>query len=487
MSTIEIFDKLYSLNTQTFELYYDQEISSTKSMGEVIKQLKKIQNLTQLQEFFLAGSQITKIPKEIKYLTLLQIFTICSCQISKIPKEIQYLTYLQMLDLSDNQISEIPKEIQYLTQLQTLNLNDNQIKVIPKEIQYLTQLQQLYLVSNQIKEISKEIQYLVQLQELNLSNNQITKISKEIKYLIQLQIFYLYDNQIKEIPKEIQYLTQLQNLSLAKNQITKIPEEIKYLTQLRELYLNNNQITKVFQEITYLTQLRQLYLGDNQITEIPLEIINLRNLRYLNYNNNPIDNLNNPIVHRFITRIRNRGGNIHNLYNDGQNIHSSLIQQSIKQSIINLLQEIKKPLDYDYLNDQIFTAETKMALTEYCNDSSVHSELECTFSDVLSAVLLEINKFSPNVQIEVKKRINEEMNDAECKCFTGRLSRIVNSLSGYSDKVIIKISSAEEIGNIITLMKSKYVSIDDIKNNVKKEMVDRGYADEIIDEWISYI
>jgi len=38
------------------------------------------------------------------------------------------------------------------------------------------------------------------------------------------------------------------------------------------------------------------------------------------------------------------------------------------------------------------------------------------------------------------------MDDGICKCFTGRLSRLVNSLSGYSEKVSIKISSAEEIG-----------------------------------------
>ena len=368
-----------------------------------------------------------------------------------------------------------------------LNLSYNQLTEIPKEIQYLTQLQSLALYRNNITEIPQEIRYLTQLQQLDLSQNQITEIPQEIQYLTQLQQLYLYSNQITEIPQEIQYLTQLQYLKLHFNKITKIPQEIQYLTQLQRLRLFGNQITEIPKEIQYLTQLQHLYLSYNQITKIPLEIIGLRNLQIFTYDDNPIENLNNPIIQRFLDRIANVGGNIHNLYKDGQNVHSSSIQQSIKQSIINLLQEIKEPLNYDYLNDHLFTAETKMALTEYCNDSSVHSELECTFDNVLNAVLLEVSKFSPEMQIEIKKRINEEMADASCKCFTGRLSRIVNSLSGYSDKVIIKISSAEEIGNIIMLMKSKYKSVDDIRNNVVKEMKGRGYTDDIIQEWIQYI
>ena len=370
----------------------------------------------------------------------------------------------KILYLSDKRLTKFPEEIQYLTQLQEINLRNNKITKIPKEITYLTQLQILYLTSNKITEIPKEIQYLAQLQILDVSYNQIT-----------------------EIPTEIQYLTQLQELYLEQNKITEIPKEIQYLTQLQIFYLHYNKITKIPQDIQYLTQLQALHLSTNQITEIPLEIINLKNLQYFSHNNNPIENLNNPVIRRFFDRIRNRGGNIHNLYNDGQNVHSSSIQQSIKQSIINLIKEIKEPLNYDYLSDPLFAVATKEALTEYCNDPSVHSGLECAFSDVLDAVLLEMSKFTPELQIEIKKRINEEMADAECKCFTGRLSRIVNSLSGYSDKVTIKISSAEEIGNIIILMKSKYKLLDDVKNNIQEEMKGRGYSDEIIEEWISYI
>jgi len=47
------------------------------------------------------------------------------------------------------------------------------------------------------------------------------------------------------------------------------------------------------------------------------------------------------------------------------------------------------------------------------------------------------------------------MQESECKCFTGRISRLVNCLSGYSDKVKIQISEGEEIGNIISVIMEK--------------------------------
>jgi len=408
-------------------------------------------------------------------------------KLTYIDPNIKYFINLQTLNLSCNKIKEIPKEIGYLTQLQTLDLFSNHIKEIPKEIRYLTKLELLSSSSNNIKEIPKEIQYLTQLQNLILSYNQIKEIPKEIKYLTQLQTLYLSNNQIKEIPKEIKYLTQLKKLYVSSNQIKEIPKEIKYLTQLEVLDLSQNQLINIPNEIQYLTQLQILYLSVNKIKELPLEIINLRNLIHFKYGLNPIENLLNPLINRFITRIQNRGGNIHNLYNDTQNVHSSSIQQSIKDSIYNLMKEVKDGNKINYLDDSILSIQTKEALIEYSKDNEIHSQLNCTFEEVLQAVLLEINNLSDDLQTEVKNRLNEEMEDGLCKCFTGRLSRLVNSLSGYSDKVSIKISSAEEIGNVISIMKDKYNDIEIVKIKVEKELLERGYEKEVIDEWLNYL
>jgi hypothetical protein len=221
----------------------------------------------------------------------------------------------------------------------------------------------------------------------------------------------------------------------------------------------------------------------SKIKELPLEITNLRNLDIFMYEDNPIENLLNPIIYRFIQTIGKRGGTIHNLYTDTQNVHSSSIQQSIKDSIYNLMKEVKNDNKINYLDDNILSVQTKEALIEYSKDNQIHTQLNCTFEEVLQAVLLEINKLQNDLQIEIKNRLNEEMEDGLCKCFTGRLSRLVNSLSGYSDKVSIKISSAEEIGNVISIIKDRYGDdTDKVRINVEKELIERGYEKEVIDE-----
>ena len=133
------------------------------------------------------------------------------------------------------------------------------------------------------------------------------------------------------------------------------------------------------------------------------------------------------------------------------------------------------------------TQQTKQQLTEYSNCTDIHTQLECTFEELLNAVFYEINSFELEKQISAKKRINEEMLDGLCMCFTGRISRLVNSLSGLSEKVSIKISENEEISNIIILANKKYKKIEEIKDYVKKEMKERLYTDSIIEEWLSYI
>jgi Leucine-rich repeat (LRR) protein len=366
----------------------------------------------------------------------------------------------------------------------------NQIKEIPKEIKYLTQLQLIFLQHNQIKEIPTEISYLAQLKTLLLYDNKIKEIPKEIGNLTQLQILNVCTNKIKEIPKEIGNLTQLQKLDLTNNEIKEIPIEIcdaVYLTQLQTLDLSFNQIKEIPKEIGHLTHLQELSFSHNQIKELPLEITNLRNLIIIIYVNNPIENLLNLIINRFITQIENRGGNIHNIYTDTQNVHSSSIQQSIKDSIYNLMKEVKDDNKINYLDDTILSIQTKEALIEYSKDNQIHTQLNCTFEEVLQVVLLEINKLPNDLQVEIKNRLNEEMEDGLCKCFTGRLSRLVNSLSGYSDKVSIKISSAEEIGNVISIMKDKYDDIEDLRMNVEKELLERGYEKEVISEWLNYL
>ena len=47
------------------------------------------------------------------------------------------------------------------------------------------------------------------------------------------------------------------------------------------------------------------------------------------------------------------------------------------------------------------------------------------------------------------------MNDFVCKCFTGRMTRLVNCLNGFNNNVIANISDTEQTDNIIIIVKNE--------------------------------
>jgi hypothetical protein len=187
-------------------------------------------------------------------------------------------------------------------------------------------------------------------------------------------------------------------------------------------------------------------------------------------------------------RITNRDlQKINSIYNDTQNVHSTSIQSSIKNSIFNIMQNYNKDYILTYLDNTILTHETKQALIEYSQCDDEHTMLNITFEELLKAVFIEINTFTIDIQKSILQVMNTEMSDSICKCFTGRLSRLVNCLSGFSDKVNINISNNEEISNIIITLKNKITNIEELKHAITHEMNERGYTQDIIDEWLLYI
>jgi hypothetical protein len=93
--------------------------------------------------------------------------------------------------------------------------------------------------------------------------------------------------------------------------------------------------------------------------------------------------------------------------------------------------------------------------------------------------------------------MDTEMQDAECKCFTGRMSRLVNCLNGFDDRIKIQISDNEQIGNIISVERNRLDSSNPnmtevelvalLKTNVALALKERAYSDALIQEWIEYI
>ena len=340
----------------------------------------------------------------------------------------------------------------------------------------------LILSCGEITEI-KDLDNLIGLQILYLQNNKITEI-KGLDNLVGLQTLFLHNNQITEI-KGLDKLVGLKHLYLYDNQITEI-KGLDKLVGLKHLYLYDNKITEI-KGLNNLVNLQILDLSNNQITELPLSLCNLRNLKIFKYHGNPIEYIPLP-VQRWLNRMNNRITDNNMVYNDKQNIHNHHIQTSFRRSLENILRD-KNLLTVDtvkaeIINDNVLTEQTKREILNYCDDQSEHATYLITYADLLTYVWSRISKSITKTNLcEV---LNQEITDGLCMCFTGRMTRLLNCLTGFFDDIELQISDSEQITNIIMALKNKYDN-EQLKEQVKAELLDRKYSNEVINEWLEYL
>ncbi len=64
------------------------------------------------------------------------------------------------------------------------------------------------------------------------------------------------------------------------------------------------------------------------------------------------------------------------------------------------------------------------------------------------------------------------------------MTRLVNSLNGFDNDVIINISDNQQIGNVLGLLMNKYSDKEEFTKEAFKELKERGYSDKKIEEWL---
>jgi Leucine-rich repeat (LRR) protein len=400
-----------------------------------------------------------------------------------------------------NHLNSLPENIgDNWTNLIHFNCCSNLLRSLPENIgSNWTNLTYFYCWDNQLTSLPENIgSNWTNLTYFDCSYNQLESIPENIgSNWTNLTHFYCSYNQLSSLPENIgENWTYLTHFRCSVNHLISLPKNIgSNWTNLTDFDCGDNKLTSLPENIgENWTNLTHFYCYSNQLTSLPLSLMNCRNLTYINYGNNEIDNL--PIqLMRFINRINQANTNGLNIYNDSQNVHNSNIQLSIKQSIENIttrddLPEFNKnKLISIIVDDKVLNC--KEQLIEYINDDSIHSLLLLTFGEVLWYVLMTIEKdFSVEEQEEIKKILNTDMSDALCKCFTGRISRVVNCLSGFSPLVNIQIKDESQIGNIIVIIKEQLgdeYSVEKHKKLVYKELVERGFDEDTINEWLEYI
>jgi len=273
--------------------------------------------------------------------------------------------------------------------------------------------------------------------------------------------------------------------------LTSLPESIGNLTNIVEFDCSFNLLTSLPESIGNLRSLSRLNCLNNQLTSLPVQLIQCQNLRYFHFWNNPIDFIPDILIRRII-HMRNIQ-NHRTIYQDGQNVHLSSIQNSLKTSIFNLLNDrnhlSNEDLKHMISNSSWIHENVKSFLISQFQSTEVHSILQVSFIDVLQKVILRIE--SHEQKEDIYQRLNQEMTESFGMCFTGRLTRLVNTLIGFYEDIRIEISLNEQISMVISQIKIRYELhdedelTDEAKEKIRRELRDRGYEDSVIEEWIS--
>lgn len=419
---------------------------------------------------------ITDIPLEYY-----ELITELKCKDKEL-QELIYLPNLEVLDCSSNFIPKIPLYPKLKT-LITINCNLTEIGDYPL-------LTHIYAQNNKIKKIGNcpNLKYLnckrnlltemneyPMLEYLNCSMNSLQHLSFYPK-LITLECCC---NHIKSIPPYPNLVT----LHCSYNEITEI---ITY-PLIVNLICNVNTITRIDNQPNIV----RMDCSFNKLTMLP-NIITWETLQNFDYRENEIEYIP-PNIARFINRMKNKN-KFMTVYSDSQNVHNHNIQESIRNSINNII-SIKPTIGIDMVfneivNNPFLSEECKKIIIEFSNDTDTHSVLNITYGELIHSVWCVIREHHDFKNIcEI---INMEMIDSVCKCFTGRISRLINCLNGFDSRVAIQMADNDQISNVILIIKRNLeeynqYTVEKHRHLVQQELLERGFEQDVISVWIENI
>ena len=192
-----------------------------------------------------------------------------------------------------------------------------------------------------------------------------------------------------------------------------------------------------------------------------------------------------PRTFRILSRFIHRNDN--HIYYEKQNVHDTSIQLSIVKSVENILKDPPVKYDPEKIIQSNLPPKTVSLLLEFCDDKNIHSKLDITFYELFAYVWARIER-----HVEKDELLNilaQQMNDAECKCFVGRFSRLISVLMGFYDDIEINISDSNRISAIVINTQKNIVPYDAEKHRelAQKVLEEAGYAYEQVEVWLDAI
>jgi len=330
---------------------------------------------------------------------------------------------------------------------------DNNLSVLPNTITSIEIIKSLLVNYNFIN----KNQY--NLESCNLSYNKITQINDVFpKNLISLNLSH---NQINLIDDNF-FSENLLILNLSFNELTDLSESILNLNYDCSVILMPNKFwfNSYFNENSQLT----IMPHKNNINEYYLDIAD----RFFSYNLSQkiyyLYNITNEL--QFGIRGTRFTQQPKTIFDDNQNVHNSHIQDSFHSSVQTILDYNTPTMWYirhniycyynntykKYIYSWFWKDKLMTEINKRCKTKTILSRSGVTYKELFYKIWL-ISEIHPNKD-NIREIIKEEVLAGIGYCFTGCVTRLVNSLSGFLDGIKIGYSENEQINNIvITVLK----------------------------------
>lgn len=267
-------------------------------------------------------------------------------------------------------------------------------------------------------------------------------------------------------------------------------------TNLREFWCINFFKLKQFPDDLFENNkdLRQVFFINNTaLTRLPSSVMGCTRLRNLHVFNSPLEH-NTPQMIRFVERIQNQNitSSKATIYDDNQNVHNVAVHKSARKSISSIVSTFHTSVDDKELFQKIFgnvhfSQKTIDIIADFLQPENdhVHSTLLIKFSELLNAVLNFISTQPEAIQKTIFCILNQEIQSSDCVCYSGRIIRTINAISGFTELVDIQISDSQQIAYVALLAREMYPSdVEKQREHFVNEMRHRKYPEDTIQVWL---
>jgi hypothetical protein len=253
----------------------------------------------------------------------------------------------------------------------------------------------------------------------------------------------------------------IKSLDLRKNNIMSIDHFPLGSVDIR---IDYNPIRRMPGNLLLCDKLLTLYFYHTQITLSLPEIRFLEERMYFYY---------------YMNALQKEKEKPENAYADSQIVHNTFIQKTFLASCQNLFTDNTKDLAFTGTGNAV----VDKIIRENCLLRETHIILKVSFGEVFQKVWNRIASVADSAtRLQLLCRLKEEILDGQDVCFTGKITRLVNTLVGFYDDISISVGENEQIlAKIMSHIQSfKCLHTD----TLTKDLMEIGVAPEKIDEWI---